>query len=60
MNQFPATRRNSAIWTFYQSLCQMGEAKKFALTTCMRKLLTILTGMLKSGTPWRITASQPA
>ena len=60
MNQSPTTRRNSAIRTFYQPLCQMGEAKKFALTTCMRRLLTILTRMLKSGMPRRMTASQSA
>jgi hypothetical protein len=45
---------------FYQRLCQAGEAKKFALMACMRKLLTILNAMLKRGTPWRMTASQPA
>lgn len=48
------------IRAFYQRLCQAGKAKKLALTACMRKLLTILNAMLKSGTPWRVTASQPA
>ena len=38
---------------FYQRLCQVGKAKKLALTACMRKLLTILNAMVKSGTPWR-------
>ena len=55
-----ATRRNSVIRAFYQRLCQAGKAKKLALTACMRKLLTILNAMLKHGTPWRATASQPA
>ncbi len=50
----------SVIRTFYQRLCQAGKAKKLALTACMRKLLTILNAMVKSGTPWRITASHPA
>jgi len=48
-----ATRYNPVIKTFYQRLCQAGKAKKLALTACMRKLLTILNAMLKSGTPWR-------
>ena len=26
---------------------------QLALTACMRKLLTILNAMLKTGTPWR-------
>jgi len=29
------------------------QAKKVALTACMRKLLTILNAMLKHRTPWR-------
>lgn len=54
-----ATRRNPVIRTFYQRLCQAGKAKKLALTACMRKLLTILNAMVKSGTSWRVVASQP-
>ncbi|MDI3464956.1 MAG: Mobile element protein [Nitrospira sp.] len=48
-----ATRRNPVIRAFYQRLCQAGKAKKLVLTACMRKLLTILNAMVKSGTPWR-------
>jgi transposase len=48
-----ATRRNPVIRIFYQRLCQAGKAKKLALTACMRKLLTILNAMVKSGTPWQ-------
>jgi len=48
-----ATRRNPMIRAFSQRLCQAGKAKKLALTACMRKLLTILNAMVKSGTPWR-------
>lgn len=55
-----ATRRNPIIRTFYQRLCQAGKAKKLALTACMRKLLTILNAMLKTGTPWRGDVVQPA
>ena len=55
-----ATRRNPVTQAFYQGLCQAGKAKKLALTVCMRKLLTILNAMLKSGTPWRAPVKQPA
>lgn len=48
-----ATRFNPVIREFYQRLCQAGKAKKLALTACMRKLLTILNAMLKTGTWWR-------
>jgi hypothetical protein len=44
------------IQAFYQRVCQAGKAKKLALTACMRKLLTILNAMLKSGTAWRLAA----
>jgi transposase len=49
----------SVIWAFYQHLCQAGKAKKLALTACMRRLLTVLNAMLKSGAPWQVAASQP-
>jgi transposase len=55
-----ATRYNPVIKTFYQRLCQAGKAKKLAVTACMRKLLIILNAMVKSRTPWRVAASQPA
>lgn len=55
-----ATRKNPVIRVFYQRLCQAGKAKKLALTACMRKLLTILNAMVKSGTPWRTAGIHPA
>lgn len=55
-----ATRFNPMIRSFYQRLLAAGKAKKVALTACMRKLLTMLNAILKSGTPWREVASQPA
>ncbi len=51
------SRRNPLIRAFYQRLCQVGKAKKLALTACMRKLFTILNAMLKSRTPWRVAAT---
>lgn len=53
MAALAATRKNPVIHTFCLRLCQAGKAKKLALTACMRKLLTILNAMVKSGTPWR-------
>ena len=45
---------------FNQRVCQAGKAKKLAWTAYIRKLLTVLNAMLKSGTPWQVAASQPA
>lgn len=47
-----ATRHNPVIKRFYQRLVLAGKAKKVALVACMRKLLTILNAMVKSGKPW--------
>ena len=47
-----ATRHNPVIKAFYQRLLAAGKAKKVALVACMRKLLTILTAMLRSGAHW--------
>ena len=55
-----ATRFNPVIREFYQRLCQAGKAKKLALTACMRKLLTILNAMIKTGTFWRENIEHPA
>ena len=47
-----ATRVNPAIACFYQRLLAAGKPKKVALVACMRKLLTILNAMVRSGKPW--------
>lgn len=47
-----ATRFNPVIKTFYQRLLAAGKPKKLALVACMRKLLTILNAMVRSGQPW--------
>ena len=47
-----ASRHNPVIKTFYQRLLAAGKPKKLALVACMRKLLTILTAMVRSGKPW--------
>ena len=47
-----ATRFNPAIARFYQRLLAAGKPKKLALVACMRKLLTILNAMVRTGKPW--------
>ena len=47
-----ATRYNPVLRDFYQRLCAAGKPKKVALTTCMRKLLTILNVMIKNNRHW--------
>ena len=52
MGALVASRHNPVIRSFCQRLLAAGKPKKLALTACMRKLLTILNGMVKSGRPW--------
>ena len=52
MSTLSATRHNPVIRDFYQRLLQAGKPKKVALTACMRKLLTILNAMMRTGKPW--------
>ena len=47
-----ASRRNPTIRTFYQRLIASGKPPKVALTACMRKLLTILNAMARTGARW--------
>jgi len=47
-----ATRRNPVIRAFYERLLAAGNPKKLALVACMRKLLTILNAMARSGVRW--------
>ena len=53
MSTLSAIRCNPVIRTFYQRLVAAGKEHKLALTACMRKLLTILNAIVKSGTPWQ-------
>jgi transposase len=48
-----ASRRNPVIAAFYQRLVAAGKPKQLALVACMRKLLTMLNAMVRSGSPWR-------
>lgn len=47
-----ATRRNPVIKAFYQRLLAVGKPKKVALVACMRKLLTILNHLVRTGQRW--------
>jgi transposase len=51
-----ATRHNAVIKAFYRRLLALGKPKKVALVASMRKLLTILNRMLRTGQSW---APQP-
>lgn len=55
-----ATRRNAVIRAFYQRLVAAGKPKKLALVACMRKLLTILNTMVRTGTRWNAEAGAEA
>ena len=47
-----AMRHNRVIQRFYQRLLAAGKPKKVAIVACMRKLLTILNAMVRTGKQW--------
>jgi transposase len=59
MGALVATRYNPVIRTFYLRLVAAGKPKKLALVACMRKLLTILNMMVRTGTLWHAPAAEP-
>jgi transposase len=52
MATLSAVRFNPVIKTFYDRLKKAGKPFKVAIVACMRKLLTILNAMIKSGASW--------
>lgn len=52
MAALAAIRFNTVIKTFYNRLVAAGKPKKVALVACMRKLLTILNAMVRTGKSW--------
>ena len=56
MAALAASRKNSLIRCFYEHLREAGKKPRVALVACMRKLLTILNAMVRSGQPWRTQA----
>jgi transposase len=57
MAALTATRFNPVIRAFYARLRGLGKPVKVALTACMRKLLTILNAIIRTGRPWHHTES---
>ena len=55
-----AMRREPTIRAFYQRLSDAGKPKKVAIVACMRKLLTIMNAVIKSGKPWQENYPQGA
>ena len=52
MATLTAARYNPAIRAFYERLKAAGKLPKVALVACMRKLLTMLNAMVRTGKPW--------
>lgn len=53
MATLSAVRWEPVLKSFYERLCAAGKPRKVALVACMRKLLTIVNAVIKSGTPWQ-------
>jgi transposase len=52
MATLSAVRCNPVVRAFYERLTKAGKPKKVALVACMRKLLTILNTLVRTGQPW--------
>ncbi len=59
MGALVAGRRNPMLREFYHRLLEAGKPKKVALTAYMRKLLTILNSMMRTGERWNPTIATP-
>jgi transposase len=55
MAALAAVRGNPIIRSMYRALRSRGKKHKVALVACMRKLLTILTAMVRDGSRWSPT-----
>lgn len=55
MATLSATQCNPTIKAFYKNLVAQGKHKKFALTACMRKFITILNAMIREKQAWCAT-----
>ena len=52
MPMLSAIQHNEVLRAFYQRLVSRGKPRKVALVACMRKMLTILNGILRDKTTW--------
>lgn len=59
MATLSAKKNNPVIKAHYNHLLQEGKPKKVALVACMRKLLTILNSMARSGKKWDPALAAP-
>jgi transposase len=57
MASWVGVRFNPVLKASYDRLRAAGKARKVALVACMRKLLTILNAIVRSGTPWHVEHS---
>lgn len=55
MATLTAVRHNPILKNHYERLLAVGKRKKVALVACMRKLLTMLNAIAKSGSKWNPT-----
>ena len=53
MATLSAVRFDKTLKAFYERLRAAGKPAKVALVACMRKMLTIINAVIKSGTPWQ-------
>ena len=52
MSTLTAVKHNAVMRAFHQRLLANSKPKKVALVACIRKLLSIMNAILKSGVPW--------
>ena len=57
MATLSAVRFDAVIKAFYERLRAAGKPAKVALVACMRKLLSIINAVIKSGSPWQASYS---
>lgn len=57
MATLSAVRHDPRLRAHYQQLLARGKPKKVALVACMRKLLTIVNAIFRSGQPYRLPAA---
>lgn len=60
MATLSAIRWEPKLKAFYERLVAAGKLKKVAIVAAMRKLLTILNAIMRSGQPWQPTYPQEA
>jgi transposase len=60
MATLAACRFNPTLAAFYNRLLQRGKPPMVAIVASMRKLITILNAMLRTGRPWTPALLQPA